>query len=97
MCLLVLPDPCSRLTCEHICLNTKSGPECLCFEGYNIAKDGKSCTGNHIYTYTTYTTYTYTILILYASQQMADDEKKMYIYSNVMCFSYMSNQLASHF
>nr|XP_022323823.1 low-density lipoprotein receptor-related protein 4-like isoform X2 [Crassostrea virginica] len=37
-------DPCSSLSCQHICINTKSGAKCFCSEGYNLAADLKSCT-----------------------------------------------------
>ena len=38
-------DPCSNLTCEHMCVNTQSGPKCLCSEEYTLAADARSCTG----------------------------------------------------
>ena len=43
--LFTFTDPCSSLSCQHICINTKSGAKCFCSEGYNLAADLKSCTG----------------------------------------------------
>ena len=38
-------DPCSNLSCQHICINSKSGAKCFCSEGYNLTADLKTCTG----------------------------------------------------
>lgn len=45
---LVLPftDPCSTLNCQHMCVNTLSGPKCLCSEGFDLDSNGNTCTGN---------------------------------------------------
>nr|XP_022326442.1 low-density lipoprotein receptor-related protein 4-like [Crassostrea virginica] len=37
-------DPCSTMACGHLCVNAKSGPRCLCAEGFQLAADGKNCT-----------------------------------------------------
>ncbi|XP_078326898.1 low-density lipoprotein receptor-related protein 6-like isoform X2 [Crassostrea virginica] len=37
-------DPCLSLSCQHICINSKSGAKCFCSEGYNLAADLKTCT-----------------------------------------------------
>ena len=34
-------DLCSPMACGHICVNAKSGPRCLCAEGFQLAADGK--------------------------------------------------------
>ena len=44
-------DPCSNLSCEHMCVSTKSGPKCLCSEEYTLAADARSCTGCFFYTF----------------------------------------------
>lgn len=42
-------DPCSTLNCQHMCVNTQSGPECLCSEGFDLNSDNKTCTGAFFY------------------------------------------------
>nr|XP_022326452.1 low-density lipoprotein receptor-related protein 4-like isoform X2 [Crassostrea virginica] len=37
-------DPCSTMACDHLCVNAKSGPRCLCAEGFQLTADGKTCT-----------------------------------------------------
>lgn len=37
-------NPCSTLICHHMCVNTASGPRCLCSEGFNLDENGKTCT-----------------------------------------------------
>nr|XP_022326444.1 low-density lipoprotein receptor-related protein 6-like isoform X2 [Crassostrea virginica] len=37
-------DPCYTMACGHLCVNAKSGPRCLCAEGFQLAADGKNCT-----------------------------------------------------
>ncbi|XP_065930463.1 low-density lipoprotein receptor-related protein 4 isoform X3 [Magallana gigas] len=37
-------DPCLTLHCDHICINTKSGPTCVCSDGFELNRDGKTCT-----------------------------------------------------
>lgn len=39
-------DPCSSKQCEQICVNTPSGPACLCYEEYDLALDSISCNNN---------------------------------------------------
>ena len=41
----MLTDPCSPMACGHMCVNAKSGSRCLCAEGFQLAADGKTCTG----------------------------------------------------
>lgn len=36
-------DPCFSAQCGQICVNTPSGPTCVCHDGYNLAEDGRSC------------------------------------------------------
>lgn len=38
-------DPCSLIQCQQICVNTPSGPNCLCGEGFSLEADGLSCKG----------------------------------------------------
>lgn len=42
---LLFTDPCSTFNCHHMCINTPSGPKCLCSEGFDINKDNKTCIG----------------------------------------------------
>uniref|UniRef100_A0A8W8MIS0 EGF-like domain-containing protein n=2 Tax=Magallana gigas TaxID=29159 RepID=A0A8W8MIS0_MAGGI len=37
-------NPCSTLICHHMCVNTASGPQCLCSEGFHLDNNGKTCT-----------------------------------------------------
>ena len=41
----ILTDLCSTMACGHLCVNAKSGPRCMCAEGFQLAADGKNCTG----------------------------------------------------
>lgn len=42
-------DPCSTLNCQHMCVNTQSGPKCLCSEGFDLNSDNKTCTDASIF------------------------------------------------
>lgn len=44
--IISLTDPCLTLHCNHICINTRAGPTCVCSDGFELNHDGKSCTGN---------------------------------------------------
>lgn len=37
-------DPCFALKCHHLCVTTKSAPKCFCFEGFDLDRNGKTCT-----------------------------------------------------
>uniref|UniRef100_A0A8W8MRC5 EGF-like domain-containing protein n=1 Tax=Magallana gigas TaxID=29159 RepID=A0A8W8MRC5_MAGGI len=37
-------DPCSTLNCQHMCVDTLSGPKCLCSEGFDLDSNGNTCT-----------------------------------------------------
>lgn len=37
-------NPCSTLNCHHMCVNTQSGPKCLCSEGFDLNSDNETCT-----------------------------------------------------
>ncbi|KAL5020073.1 hypothetical protein ScPMuIL_002965 [Solemya velum] len=39
----MIQDLCAGFGCDHICVKTPSGPECLCKNGYNLQSDKKSC------------------------------------------------------
>jgi hypothetical protein len=39
-------DPCSSRGCQQMCVNTPSGPTCLCAEGYRLSTDNLRCMGN---------------------------------------------------
>ena len=45
--LLTLIDPCVDLDCDHMCLNTKPEPKCLCADGYVLDDDEETCIGNY--------------------------------------------------
>ncbi|XP_065930460.1 uncharacterized protein [Magallana gigas] len=36
-------NPCRTFNCEHICLNARSGPKCLCYEGFIFDSNNISC------------------------------------------------------
>ncbi|XP_078323270.1 low-density lipoprotein receptor-related protein 2-like [Crassostrea virginica] len=42
-------DPCATKNCQQICVNTPSGPECLCGEGYSLDDDGVTCKVNSLF------------------------------------------------
>ncbi|XP_056009049.1 low-density lipoprotein receptor-related protein 4-like isoform X1 [Ostrea edulis] len=37
-------DPCSSRGCQHMCVNTPTGPTCLCAEGSRLSTDSLTCT-----------------------------------------------------
>ncbi|KAL5019465.1 hypothetical protein ScPMuIL_002357 [Solemya velum] len=39
----MVQDLCAGFGCDHICVKTPSGPQCLCKNGYNLQSDKKSC------------------------------------------------------
>ncbi|XP_033728453.1 low-density lipoprotein receptor-related protein 4-like isoform X2 [Pecten maximus] len=39
-----LEDKCVNTACDHICINTKTQPKCLCKDGYTLEPNGKTCT-----------------------------------------------------
>lgn len=45
MHLHVFTDPCNTMACGQLCINAKSGPRCLCAEGFKLSSDGRNCTG----------------------------------------------------
>lgn len=40
-------DPEYMNDCVHICNNIEGSYECLCFDGYVLAEDGRNCTGKN--------------------------------------------------
>lgn len=45
MILYMYTDPCFSKQCGQICVNTPSGPTCICYEGYDLTEDERSCRG----------------------------------------------------
>ncbi|KAL5019464.1 hypothetical protein ScPMuIL_002356 [Solemya velum] len=39
----MIKDLCAEFGCDHICVKTPSGQQCLCKNGYNLQSDKKSC------------------------------------------------------
>lgn len=39
-------NPCSDLECDHMCVNTKPEPKCMCADGFTLDYDDETCTGN---------------------------------------------------
>lgn len=42
-------DPCRTFNCDHICVNARSGPKCLCYEGFILDSNNNSCIGIGFY------------------------------------------------
>eukprot|EP00105_Crassostrea_gigas_P037659 XP_019921807.1 PREDICTED: low-density lipoprotein receptor-related protein 4-like isoform X2 [Crassostrea gigas] len=38
-----LTDPCLTLNCQHICVNERSGPKCICYEGFILGSNNITC------------------------------------------------------
>lgn len=45
--LYFITDKCDDFGCEHVCdvEDVSNTPYCSCFNGYELAEDGKSCVG----------------------------------------------------
>lgn len=44
-------DPCLTLNCQHICVNERSGPKCICYEGFILGSNNITCIGIGFYVF----------------------------------------------